>query len=76
VVLNDPAARPFLRGAVAGCNYGAGARVQADNRRCRTAHLEQLIEQQAQQIAQLLERLAYYENGGGLERQRADPRIY
>jgi 5-methylcytosine-specific restriction endonuclease McrA len=58
------------------CNYGGGARVQADNRRRRTAQLEQLIEQQAQQIAQLVERLAYYENGGGLERQPAKPRIY
>jgi 5-methylcytosine-specific restriction endonuclease McrA len=65
-----------LVAACGACNYGAGARVQADNRRRRTAQLEQLIEQQARQIAQLLERLAYYENGGGLERQRAEPRIY
>jgi 5-methylcytosine-specific restriction endonuclease McrA len=65
-----------LVAACGACNYGGGARVQADNRRRRTAQLEQLIEQQARQIAQLLERLAYYEKGGGLERQRAEPRIY
>jgi 5-methylcytosine-specific restriction endonuclease McrA len=65
-----------LVAACGACNYGGGARVQADNRRRRTAQLEQLIEQQAQQIAQLLERLDRYENGGGFERQRAEPRIY
>jgi hypothetical protein len=65
-----------LVAACGACNYGGGARVQADNRRRRTAQLEQLIEQQAQQIAWLVERLAYYEDGGGLERQRAEPRIY
>jgi 5-methylcytosine-specific restriction endonuclease McrA len=64
-----------LVAACGACNYGGGARVQADNRRRRTAQLEQLIEQQAQQIAQLVERLAYFENGGGLA-QRAEPRIY
>jgi 5-methylcytosine-specific restriction endonuclease McrA len=58
------------------CNYGDGARVQADNRRRRTAQLEQLIIEQQQEIARLVERLVYYENGGGLERQRAEPRIY
>jgi 5-methylcytosine-specific restriction endonuclease McrA len=56
------------------CNYGGGARVGADNRRRRTAQLEQLVEQQAQQIDRLLEKLAWYENGG--RRQRAEPRIY
>jgi hypothetical protein len=55
------------------CYDGGDARIQADNRRRRTA---QLIEQQAQQIDRLLERLAYYEDGGGLARQRAEPRIY
>jgi 5-methylcytosine-specific restriction endonuclease McrA len=58
------------------CNYGGGSRVQADNRRRRTAQLEQFIIEQEQEIARLVERLAYYENGGGLERQRAEPRIY
>jgi 5-methylcytosine-specific restriction endonuclease McrA len=58
------------------CNYGGGARVGADNRRRRTAQLEQLVEQQAQQIDRLLEKLAWYEHGGGPERQRAEPRIY
>jgi hypothetical protein len=51
------------------CKYGGGARVQADNRRRRTAQLEQFIIEQQQEIAGLVERLAYYENGGGLERQ-------
>jgi 5-methylcytosine-specific restriction endonuclease McrA len=65
-----------LVAACGACNYGGGARVQADNRRRRTAQLEQFIIEQQQEIARLLERLAYYENGGGLERQRAEPRIY
>jgi 5-methylcytosine-specific restriction endonuclease McrA len=65
-----------LVAACGACNYGGGARVQADNRRRRIAQLEHVIEQQAQQIAELLERLAYYESGGGLERQWAEPRIY
>jgi hypothetical protein len=64
-----------LISACGACNYGGGARVQADNRRRRTAQLEQVIEQQAQQIARLLEKVAYYENGG-VERQRPEPRIY
>jgi hypothetical protein len=50
--------------------------LQADNRRRRTAELEQFIIEQQQEIARLAERLAYYENGGGPERQRAEPRIY
>jgi 5-methylcytosine-specific restriction endonuclease McrA len=58
------------------CNYGGGPRVQADNRRRRTAQLEQLIIEQQHEIARLLERLAYYENVSGLERQPAEPRIY
>jgi hypothetical protein len=40
------------------------------------AQLEQFIIEQQQEIARLVERLAYYENGGGLERQPAEPRIY
>jgi 5-methylcytosine-specific restriction endonuclease McrA len=66
-----------LVAACSRCNYGGGARVGADNRRRRTAQLEQLVDQQAQQIDRLLEKLARYENGGGLEQQRAvEPRIY
>jgi 5-methylcytosine-specific restriction endonuclease McrA len=47
------------------CNYGDGARVGADNRRRRTAQLERLVEQQAQQIDWLLEKLAAYEDASG-----------
>jgi 5-methylcytosine-specific restriction endonuclease McrA len=65
-----------LVAACGACNYGGGARVQADNRRRRTAELEQFIIEQQQEIARLVERLAYYENGGGREGQRAEPRIY
>lgn len=65
-----------LVAACGACNYGGGARVQADNRRRRTAEVEQFIIEQQQEIARLAERLAYYENGGGPERQRAEPRIY
>jgi hypothetical protein len=32
--------------------------------------------EQQQEIARLVEQLAHYENGGGLERHRAEPRIY
>jgi 5-methylcytosine-specific restriction endonuclease McrA len=65
-----------LVAACGACNYGGGARVQADNRRRRTAELEQFIMEQQQEIARLVERLAYHENGGELKRQRAEPRIY
>jgi 5-methylcytosine-specific restriction endonuclease McrA len=65
-----------LAAACGACNYGGGARIQADNRRRRTAQLEQFIIEQQQEIARLVERLAYYEDGGRLERQRAEPRIY
>jgi HNH endonuclease len=65
-----------LVAACGACNYGGGARLQADNRRRRTAELEQFIIEQQQEIARLAERLAYYENDGGPERQRTEPRIY
>jgi 5-methylcytosine-specific restriction endonuclease McrA len=58
------------------CNYGGGARVAADNRRQQIAYLEQLVDEHQQEIARLAERLAYYEDRGGLRRQRAEPRIY
>jgi 5-methylcytosine-specific restriction endonuclease McrA len=50
-----------LRASCRACNYGGGARVAAANRRRQIAQLEQLVEQQAQQITALLERLAHYE---------------
>jgi hypothetical protein len=65
-----------LVAACGACNYGGGARIQADNRRRRTAQLQQVIIEQQQEIARLVERLARYENGGALERQPAEPRIY
>jgi 5-methylcytosine-specific restriction endonuclease McrA len=68
-----------LVAACGACNYGGGARVQADNRRRRTAELEQLVEYQAQQIAQLLQRLARYEDVDGGEPgavERPAPAIY
>jgi hypothetical protein len=44
------------------CNYGDGSRVAADNRRQQIAYLQQLVEEQRQQIAQMAERLARYED--------------
>jgi 5-methylcytosine-specific restriction endonuclease McrA len=61
------------------CNYGGGARVVADNRRRRTAQLEQLVEQQAQQITELLKRLARYEDATDVKDEpakRPAPAIY
>jgi hypothetical protein len=55
--LGEPAERlPALR-------LRSGARIQADNRRRQIAQLEQLVEQQAQQITELLAKLAAYEDG-------------
>jgi hypothetical protein len=58
------------------CNYGGGARIASGNRRRRIGELEQIIHEQEQRIAYLIERLAYYEDGGGPEQQVAEPRIY
>jgi HNH endonuclease len=59
------------------CNYGDGSRVAADNRRQQIAYLQQLVEEQQQQIAQMAERLARYENGPSPEAalNRPVPRI-
>jgi 5-methylcytosine-specific restriction endonuclease McrA len=54
-----------LRSACRRCNYGGGARVQADNRRRQIAQLEQLVKQQGQQITELLAKLAAYEDASG-----------
>jgi hypothetical protein len=40
------------------------------------AELEQFIVEQQQEIARLVERLAYYENGGELAPLRAELSIY
>jgi 5-methylcytosine-specific restriction endonuclease McrA len=58
------------------CNYGGGARIGADNRRRRTLQLEQLVEQQAQQIDRLLEKLARYEAANGAPEMVRSPAIY
>jgi 5-methylcytosine-specific restriction endonuclease McrA len=60
------------------CNYGDGSRIAADNRRRQIAYLQQLVEEQQQQIAQMAERLARYENGPSPEAalNRPVPRIF
>jgi HNH endonuclease len=44
------------------CNYGGGARIAAENTRQTIERLCALVEEQEQQIAQMAERLAYYED--------------
>jgi hypothetical protein len=44
------------------CNYGGGARVAAQNTRQTIERLQQIIGEQQQEIAQLAERLAHYED--------------
>jgi hypothetical protein len=51
-----------LAAACRRCNYGDGSRVAADNRRQQIAYLQPLVEEQRQQIAQMAERLARYED--------------
>jgi len=60
------------------CNYGGGARVQAENRRARTAQPEQIIESQQAMIEQLLDKLAEYENPPApvVAQKPANPAIY
>jgi 5-methylcytosine-specific restriction endonuclease McrA len=60
------------------CNYGDGSRIAADNRRQQIAYLQQLVEeQQQQQIAQMAERLARYEDADSGELASAKrPAIY
>ena len=59
------------------CNYGEGSRIAAANRRQTIEHLQALVEEQQQQITQIAERLARYENGSAPEpaRNRAKPTI-
>ncbi|HET8874235.1 MAG TPA: HNH endonuclease [Gaiellaceae bacterium] len=44
------------------CNYGDGAHIAAENTRQTIDCLCALVEEQEQQIAQMAERLAYYED--------------
>jgi 5-methylcytosine-specific restriction endonuclease McrA len=53
------------------CNYGDGSRIAADNRRRQIAHLQQLIDEQQQQIAEMAERLARFEGGAAKRPARA-----
>jgi 5-methylcytosine-specific restriction endonuclease McrA len=50
------------------CNYGDGARIAAENTRATNEHLRALLEEQQQQIAEMAERLACYEDQ--LEKRR------
>jgi 5-methylcytosine-specific restriction endonuclease McrA len=62
-----------LTASCSSCNYGGGARVAADNRRQQIAYLQQLVEEQQQQIAEMAERLARYEGGAA---KRPAPAIH
>jgi 5-methylcytosine-specific restriction endonuclease McrA len=66
-----------LTACCSSCNYGDGSRIAADNRRRQIAYLQQLVEEQ-QQIAQMAERLARYENCPSPEAalNRPVPRIF
>jgi 5-methylcytosine-specific restriction endonuclease McrA len=67
-----------LVAACSRCNYGDGARVAAQNTRQTIEHLHALVEEHQQQIAQMAERLARYENGLSPEAalNRPVPRIF
>jgi hypothetical protein len=68
-----------LVSACSKCNYGGGRQVAADNSRRRTEQLMQVIEEQAQTIAELLERLQQYEPANPtvpMRRDRPRPAIY
>jgi 5-methylcytosine-specific restriction endonuclease McrA len=51
-----------LVAACSRCNYCGGARVAAQNTRQTIERLQQIIGEQQQEIAQLAERLAHYED--------------
>jgi 5-methylcytosine-specific restriction endonuclease McrA len=46
------------------CNYGDGSRVAADNRRQQIAYLQQLVEEQQQQLAEMAESASRVSNVG------------
>ncbi len=60
-----------LAAACRRCNYGDGSRVAAENTRQTIARLHEIIEEQEQQIAQMAERLAYYEDRAAKRRAPA-----
>jgi 5-methylcytosine-specific restriction endonuclease McrA len=65
-----------LVSACGACNYGGGARVQAENRRLRTTQLYEIIENQQAQIEQLLARLAELEQPPPPAKKAIAPAIY
>jgi hypothetical protein len=54
------------------------AQINAENRKSRIAQLEELVVEQHNEIALLIDRLATYENGPATERakHRPQPRIF
>ena len=51
-----------LVAACSRCNYGGGSRIAAENTRQTIERLRALVEEQEQQIVQMAERLARYED--------------
>jgi 5-methylcytosine-specific restriction endonuclease McrA len=58
------------------CNYGDGSRIAAENTRRTIERLRALVEAQDQRIAQLVERLARYEDAEGRPMKRPTPAIH
>jgi 5-methylcytosine-specific restriction endonuclease McrA len=62
-----------LEAACTRCNYGDGSRIAAENTRQTIERLRALVEEQQQEIAQMAERLARYEEAPA---KRPPPVIY
>ena len=58
------------------CNYGDGARIASANKRETIEQLRALVEAQDQRIAQLVERLARYEDAEERPVKRPTPAIH
>jgi 5-methylcytosine-specific restriction endonuclease McrA len=66
-----------LTASCAPCNYGDGTRVARQNTRRRIADLERIVLEQDQRIAQLVERLAAYEQAEAVSlTSQSQPAIY
>jgi 5-methylcytosine-specific restriction endonuclease McrA len=67
-----------LQAASRACNYAGGAYTKAENRRSKIAQLEEAIVDQQNTIAELIARLATYEDGPATEpaANRPRPRIF
>jgi 5-methylcytosine-specific restriction endonuclease McrA len=59
-----------LEAACGACNYAGGAQINTENRKSRIAQLEELVVEQHNEIARLIDRLATYENGPATEAAR------